>query len=231
MRCQVRLFGDFQAIEFQFSPIGRSLPFSSCGLQSVWRFLHFWCGLLHAINADKGQIGNLQRVCFAIWPSLCRVSSKVEVSMNTLRYIASWGLALFLIAMFLQATIHPLPNPPAGSVKFFDLPGENIVFSVLAEKSGHSLFEPTGRVFTGILELLTALLLLFPFTRRFGGFVSCVILIGAISLHMSPWLGRDIPLSLAAGETATDGGALFALAIAMLVASLMVIIVHPGRRR
>jgi len=151
--------------------------------------------------------------------------------MNTFRHIASWVLALFLIAMFLQATIHPLPNPPVGSVKFFDLPGENIVFSVLAEKSGHSLFEPTGRVLTGILELLTALFLLFPMTRRFGGFLACGILLGAVSLHMSSWLGRDIPLSLQAGETATDGGALFALAIAMLVASLLVIIIHPGTRK
>lgn len=151
--------------------------------------------------------------------------------MRTVRQVASWALALFLVFMYLQATIHPLPNPPVGSVKFFDLPGENIVFSVLAEKSGYVMFEPTGRFFVGIMELLTAALLVFPFTRRFGGFLSCMILFGAVSLHMSSWLGREIPLSLAPGETLTDNGALFALAIAMLVASILVIVVHPGRKK
>ena len=152
--------------------------------------------------------------------------------MRALRHILSWILALFLIAMFVQSTFHPLPDPPIGSVKFFDLPGENIVFSILAEKSGYVMFEPTGRFVTGVLEMLAAFFLLLPFSRRFGGFLSCMILFGAVGLHMSSWLGREIPLSLEAGETATDGGALFALAIAMLVASILVIVVHPaGKKR
>jgi len=151
--------------------------------------------------------------------------------MRTVRHVASWILALFLVFMYLQATFHPLPNPPIGSVKFFDLPGENIVYSILAENSGYAMFEPTGRFFVGILELLIAALLLLPFTRRVGGFMSCMVLFGAVSLHMSSWLGREIPLSLAPGETLTDNGALFALAIAMLVASILVIVVHPGRKK
>ena len=152
--------------------------------------------------------------------------------MQTVRYVASWLLALFLVFIYLQATLHPLPDPPVGSVKFFDLPGENIVFSVLAKESGYAMFEPTGRFFVGILELLAAALLLLPYTRRLGGFLSCMILFGAVSLHMSSWLGREIPLSLVPGETLTDNGALFALAVAMLVASILVIVVHPsGKKR
>ncbi|MEO1642855.1 MAG: hypothetical protein AAFR74_05920 [Pseudomonadota bacterium] len=42
-------------------------------------------------------------------------------------------------------------------------------------------------------------------------------------------LGREVPLSLNQGETATDGGQLFALAIAMLTASLLVLMIHPGK--
>ena len=53
--------------------------------------------------------------------------------MRAMRLVGSWGLALFLIFMFLQATIHPLPNPPEGSVKLFDPPGQNIV----CEKAVH----------------------------------------------------------------------------------------------
>jgi len=151
--------------------------------------------------------------------------------MRSIQHFFSWALALFLIAMFVQSTFHPLPNPPPGHVKFFDLAGENIVFQTIAERSRYAIFEPTGRVLTGILETLAALLLFLPFSRRAGAFLSSLILFGAIGFHLSPWLGRDVPLSLAAGETATDGGALFSLAIAMLVASLLIIVVHPRRQR
>ncbi len=151
--------------------------------------------------------------------------------MTTVRHVLSWGLALFLIAMFLQATIHPLPGPPDGMVKFWDAPGENIVFQTLAERSRYPIFEPTGRVVVGLAELLAAFLLFLPFSRRLGAFLSFVILAGAIGFHLSPWLGREVPASLAPGETATDGGALFMLAVAMLVASLLIVVVHPSRAK
>ncbi|MBL4878097.1 MAG: hypothetical protein JKY78_04310, partial [Hyphomonas sp.] len=88
--------------------------------------------------------------------------------MRLFRHLVSWALALFLVAMFVQATIHPLPNPPEGMVKFFDPPGENIVFQTIATKSGISLYEPAGRVAVGLIELVAALFLLLPMTRRFG---------------------------------------------------------------
>lgn len=149
--------------------------------------------------------------------------------MRLFRHLASWALALFLVFMFVQATIHPLPHPPAGSVKFFDLPGENIVFQTLADNSGMTLFEPAGRVAVGIVELFAALFLLIPGTRRFGAFLSALILGGAVAMHLSPWLGREIPISLEPGVTETDNGALFMLAVLMLVASLLIMVVHPGK--
>ncbi|MEL6753684.1 MAG: hypothetical protein AAFO57_06645, partial [Pseudomonadota bacterium] len=88
--------------------------------------------------------------------------------MLMVRSVISWVLALGLVFMFLQATIHPLPNPPEGSVKLFDPPGENIVFATLAERSGIALFEPTGRLAVAAAELFAALLLLIPWSRRFG---------------------------------------------------------------
>ena len=151
--------------------------------------------------------------------------------MRPFRHLISWGLALFLIAMFVQATIHPLPNPPEGSVKFFDPPGQNIVFQTLAENTGITLFEPAGRVVTGLLELIAAFFLLFPGTRKFGALISTLILGGAVVAHLSPYLGREIPVSLVPGSEGTDGGALFMLAILMLVASLLLPVVHPGRER
>ncbi|MEO1554149.1 MAG: hypothetical protein AAFR82_09440 [Pseudomonadota bacterium] len=151
--------------------------------------------------------------------------------MRAMRHLGSWGLALFLIFMFVQATIHPLPNPPAGSVKLFDPAGQNIVFATLAQNTGIALFEPTGRVVVALGELLAAFLLLLPFTRRLGAVLSFVILAAAVALHMMPnILGREIPLSLDA-NAGTDGGQLFALAIAMLAASMLLMVVHPGRTK
>jgi len=146
--------------------------------------------------------------------------------MDALRRIASWLLAFFIVFMFVQAAIHPLPNPPIGQVKLFDLPGENIVFATLAEKSGIDLFEPLLRVATAIAELVAAFFVLLPWTRRFGASLAAVIMAGAVGLHLSPWLGREIPVSLEPGA-ATDGGQLFMLAIAMLVVSLLLLFVHP----
>lgn len=148
--------------------------------------------------------------------------------MRLVRSLLSWILALGLIFVFLQATVHPLPDPPPGQVKLFDAPGENIVFQTLAENSGIALFEPAGRVLVAALELIAALFLLFPFSRRFGAVMSFFILAGAVGLHLSPWLGREVPTSLEAGAP-SDGGALFMLAIGMLVVSLLLAIIHPGK--
>ena len=58
--------------------------------------------------------------------------------------------------------------------------------------------------------------------------MSFFILAGAVGLHLSPWLGREVPTSLEAGAP-SDGGALFMLAIAMMVVSLLLSIIHPGK--
>ena len=112
-------------------------------------------------------------------------------------------------------------------MKFFDPPGSNIVFQTIAERSGQTLFEPAGRVLTGVLELIAALFLLLPLTRRLGAVIASVVLGGAVAFHLSPLLGREVPLSLDPGAAQTDGGMLFMLAIVMLVASLLVLVVHP----
>ena len=151
--------------------------------------------------------------------------------MRIFRHLVSWALALFLIAMYTVFNIAPLPDPPEGSVKLFDAPGQNIVFQTIAERSGVSLFEPAGRFVIGITELLAALMLLFPYSRRFGAAIAALVSGAAVAFHLSPWLGREIPVSLDPANTQTDGGQLFMLAIVMLVASLLVLVVHPGRIR
>ncbi|MCA8901788.1 MAG: hypothetical protein KDA53_11105 [Hyphomonas sp.] len=133
--------------------------------------------------------------------------------------------------MFVQATIHPLSAPPPGSVKFFDLPGENIVFQTIADRSGITLFEPAGRFLVGVIEIIACLFLLLPFTRRFGAVLAALVTGAALGFHLSPWLGREIPVSLDPASTQTDGGMLFMLAIVMFAGSLLLLVVHPGKIR
>ena len=94
--------------------------------------------------------------------------------------VLRWLLALVLAAFFAYM----------GALKF----GESSpVFSVIAERSGITLFEPVLRMVTGAAELLAALLLVIPASRRAGAGLALVILVGALGFHFSPWLGIDVP--------------------------------------
>ena len=139
--------------------------------------------------------------------------------MYGVRSILSWVLALFLFAMFLMLADAKLFSNP-------DAP--NVVFSTIAERSGEALFEPTGRYLTGLAELLAALLLLLPATRRTGAIIAFCISAGAVAFHLSPFLGQEIPV--APGSDKTDGGQLFYLALALTAASGLLIFTHPRGR-
>lgn len=147
--------------------------------------------------------------------------------MRPFRHVISWLLALALVAFFVHFTLHPLPDPAAGSVKLFDPPGQHLVFATLAERTGVTLFEPAGRLVSGLLELVAALLLLVPLTRRAGALLSSAILATGAALHLSPWLGRDVPLEI--GGAATDGGLHFMLVVVFLAASVLLLVAHPAR--
>lgn len=69
----------------------------------------------------------------------------------------------------------------------------NPVFSIIAERSGISLFEPVIRMLTGVAEIGTAILILIPRTRLLGALGGLGVLMGAIGFHLSPWLGINVP--------------------------------------
>lgn len=139
--------------------------------------------------------------------------------MREMRWMASWVLALFLAAMFLWI---------ADLTLFPTAQGKNVVFPLLAEYSGVTLFEPTGRLAVGVLEVLAALLLLPPWTRRIGAVLALAIAGGAVASHVL-WLGQEVPVE--AGATETDGGQLLYLALAMTAAALVLVFAHPGRAK
>ena len=95
-----------------------------------------------------------------------------------------------------KSLTHALPLALAAGFAFFGAQkfgAENIVFETLATKSGISLFEPTARYLTGAAELTAAALFVLPKTRPLATLMGLAILLGAIALHLSPWLGIVVP--------------------------------------
>jgi len=61
--------------------------------------------------------------------------------------------------------------------KFTAQPESVMIFSILG-------VEPWGRITTGVLELISAILILVPRTRLWGALGVCAIMIGAIGSHL-----------------------------------------------
>ena len=73
--------------------------------------------------------------------------------------------------------------------------------------------EPWGRIGSGVLELIAALLLIVPATASIGAIVTMGVMAGAILSHVVV-LGIDVK---------GDGGLLFGLALAAFIGSAIVL--------
>ena len=98
---------------------------------------------------------------------------------------------------------------------------QTLYFKFTAHPESVELFtklgvEPWGRIATGIIELITALFLLIPFTSFIGAFVGVGIMTGAILSH----------LTVIGIESKGDGGQLFMMAIIVLISCLLILILH-----
>ena len=113
--------------------------------------------------------------------------------------IISWVLRL-TVAIILLQTLY---------FKFTAHPDSVHIFSALG-------VEPWGRISLGIVELITAILILTPKTKIIGMINSLGIIIGAVFSHF-------LVLGVNVGN---DGGGLFALAIIVLIASSIFLIIH-----
>ena len=76
--------------------------------------------------------------------------------------------------------------------------------------------EPWGRIGSGVVELIAAILLLIPATSSLGALLSLGVISGAIVSH----------LTLLGIVVKEDGGLLFALAVVVFAASLAVLIIR-----
>ncbi len=76
--------------------------------------------------------------------------------------------------------------------------------------------EPWGRITLGVVELMTALMLLFKGTRALGAAVTVGLMLGAIGSHLGP-LGIEVQ---------GDSGALFLMAVATLVCGAIALFIY-----
>lgn len=124
--------------------------------------------------------------------------SKQLTTMN-LKNILSWLFRIAAAVILLQTLYFKFTGHPE-SVELFTKLG----------------VEPWGRIGTGVIELITGILLLIPATAFIGALLGTGLMVGAIFSHL-----------LVIGiESKGDGGQLFMLAITVLVLSLIIQFLH-----
>jgi uncharacterized membrane protein YphA (DoxX/SURF4 family) len=117
----------------------------------------------------------------------------------TMQGIVSWGLQLLVAGILLQTLFF----------KFTGAAESVYIFSTLG-------VEPWGRILSGIVELVAAILLLVPATTTVGAVLALAVMAGAIGSHLTV-LGIEIM---------GDGGLLFALALTVFGASAVLLVIR-----
>jgi putative oxidoreductase len=116
--------------------------------------------------------------------------------------IASWGLQLLVAVILLQTLFF----------KFTGAEESVYIFTTLGA-------EPWGRIGSGVVELIAAILLLTPRTAPVGALLTMGVLTGAIGSHLTV-LGIEVK---------GDGGLLFGLAVTSFVGSGIVLLLRRGQ--
>ena len=149
--------------------------------------------------------------------------------------VLSWALGLalavlLLVVAFLQMS-GPTPNP---------------IFGLIAARSHIALFEPWARYLVVLVEVVALAAVVYPKTRARGALLALVVALGAIVLHLSPWLGIQVPQgvavsqALAQGKSSaeiaamnlpTDKGGLFLLCLAIAVLAAGTVFVEKAKVR
>lgn len=113
--------------------------------------------------------------------------------------IFSWILRIIAAAILLQTLYFKFSGHPE-SVELFTKLG----------------VEPWGRIGTGIIELITGILLLIPATAFIGALLGVGLMAGAILSH----------LTVIGIESKGDGGQLFIMAIIVLASCLLILLLQ-----
>jgi hypothetical protein len=116
-------------------------------------------------------------------------------------YAVSWALQLIVAGILLQTLFF----------KFTGAAESVYIFSTLGA-------EPWGRIGSGVVELIAALMLLYPATITMGAILALGVIAGAILSHLTV-LGIAIQ---------GDGGLLFFLALAVFISSVAILVLRRG---
>jgi hypothetical protein len=116
--------------------------------------------------------------------------------------ILSWVLQLTVAGILLQTLFF----------KFTGAEESVYIFSTLGA-------EPWGRIGSGIVELIAALLLLIPATAPLGALLTMGLMVGAIGSHLTV-LGIAVR---------GDGGLLFGLAVTSFIGSALVLLIRRAQ--
>lgn len=81
--------------------------------------------------------------------------------------------------------------------------------------------EPWGRIGTGVMELIAALLILIPRTTAFGALLAIGLMSGALFFHLTT-LGIEVK---------ADGGLLFIYALLVFISSAVLLFVYQSQIR
>jgi uncharacterized membrane protein YphA (DoxX/SURF4 family) len=119
-------------------------------------------------------------------------------SLNT-PIVVSWMLQIVVAVILLQTLFF----------KFTGAPESVYIFSTLGA-------EPWGRIASGVVEMIAAILLLLPATVTIGAVLAVGVMVGAIMSHLTV-LGIEVQ---------GDGGLLFALALTVFVGSAIVLVLR-----
>jgi uncharacterized membrane protein YphA (DoxX/SURF4 family) len=121
------------------------------------------------------------------------------VELTKTQLFISWGLRLIAAGILLQTLFF----------KFTGAEESKYIFSTLG-------VEPWGRIGSGVVELVAAILLLVPRTTAIGALIALATMSGAILSHLA-FLGIEVK---------NDRGLLFGLAATVFVAALGVLYLH-----
>ena len=123
------------------------------------------------------------------------------MKLSNIPFAMSWALQLIVAGILLQTLFF----------KFTGAAESVYIFSTIGA-------EPWGRIGSGVVELIAALLLLYPPTITIGAIVSLGVISGAILTHLTV-LGIEVQ---------GDGGLLFLLALTVFVSSAAILFLRRG---
>jgi uncharacterized membrane protein YphA (DoxX/SURF4 family) len=123
-------------------------------------------------------------------------------NMTTMETYISWAARIIVAVILLQTLFFKFTGAEESKYIFTTLMGAE--------------FEAVGRIGSGVVELVAAILLLIPSKAWLGSVVALGTISGAIFSHLT-MLGIEVK---------GDGGLLFGLAVTVFVLSAIVLLIH-----